>query len=130
MEDNYQAIPLTEKKTVVVGASLRKERYSNIAVRRLTEHKVPVVAVGLREGDIKEIHVSKPFPQVENIHTVTMYVGPRNQPFWYDFILGMKPKRVIFNPGTGNEEFQEKLEALGIEVVEDCTLVLLSNDEF
>jgi len=130
MQDNYQPLPISEKRTVVIGASLKKERYSNIAVRRLTEHHVPVTAIGLREGDIRGTHVFTPFPEVENIHTVTIYVGPRNQPFWYDFILNLHPKRVIFNPGTENEEFQAKLQGLGIEVVEDCTLVMLSKDDF
>ncbi|MCX6249937.1 MAG: CoA-binding protein [Bacteroidetes bacterium] len=130
MENNSQPIPLSDKRTVVVGVSLKKERFSNIAVRRLKEHNVPVIAIGLREGEIKETHVHIPFPEVENIHTVTMYVGPRNQPFWYDFILNLKPKRVIFNPGTENAEFQKKLKDLDVEIIEDCTLVMLSKDEF
>ena len=123
-------IPYDQKRTLVVGASLRKERFSNIAVRRLTEHHIPVMAVGLRAGEIEGITVHKPFPAVENIHTVTMYVGPKNQPFWYDFILNANPQRVIFNPGTPNEEFEEMLKLKNIEIVEECTLVMLSNDEF
>jgi predicted CoA-binding protein len=123
-------LPLEKKLTLVVGASLKKERFSNIAVRRLTEYHVPVVAVGLRPGEINGITVHKPFPVVENIHTVTMYVGPKNQPFWFDFILMANPKRVIFNPGTPNEEFEQMLLDKGIEVVEECTLVMLSNDDY
>jgi uncharacterized protein len=123
-------LPYDQKLTLVVGASLKKERFSNIAVRRLVEHHVPVIAVGLRSGEIGGVPVQKPFPEVENIHTVTLYVGPKNQPFWYDFILQAKPRRVIFNPGTPNEEFEEMLRNNGIEVIEECTLVMLSNDEF
>ena len=123
-------IPLDQKRTLVVGASLKKERFSNIAVRRLTEYHIPVIAVGLRPGEINGITVHKPFPVVENIHTVTLYVGPKNQPFWYDFILNTNPKRVIFNPGTPNEEFEQMLINKGIEVVEECTLVMLSNDDY
>jgi uncharacterized protein len=128
--EHEKILPYDQKRTLVVGASLRKERFSNIAVRRLTEHHVPVIAVGLRSGEIEGISVQKPFPVVENIHTVTMYVGPKNQPFWYDFILNANPRRVIFNPGTPNEEFEQMLTDRGIEVVEECTLVMLSNDDF
>jgi len=123
-------LPIDQKLTLVVGASLKKERFSNIAVRRLTEHHVPVIAVGLRAGEINGITVQKPFPEVENIHTVTMYVGPKHQSFWFEFILKAKPKRVIFNPGTPNEEFEQLLQDRGIEVVEECTLVMLSNDDY
>jgi predicted CoA-binding protein len=86
--------------------------------------------VGLRAGEINGITVHKPFPVVENIHTVTLYVGPKNQPFWYDFILYAKPQRVIFNPGTPNEEFEQMLIDTGIEVVEECTLIMLSSGDF
>ena len=128
--DHESDIYADQKRTLVVGASLKRERFSNIAVRRLSEYHIPVIAVGLRAGEINGITVHKPFPVVENIHTVTLYVGPKNQPFWYDFILHAKPQRVIFNPGTPNEEFEQMLIDTGIEVVEECTLIMLSSGDF
>jgi predicted CoA-binding protein len=128
--DHKSALHPDQKRTLVVGASLKTERFSNIAVRKLSEYHVPVIAVGLRAGEINGITVHKPFPIVENIHTVTLYVGPKHQPFWYDFILNAKPKRVIFNPGTYHEEFQQMLINNGIEVVEECTLIMLSDGDF
>ena len=121
---------LIEKKTLVIGASLKPHRFSNTVIRRLCEHHIPVVAVGLREGVVNDVTIFKPFPEVSNIHTVSLYVGPRNQPFWYDFILQANPRRVIFNPGTENEDFQQVLRERDIEVVTGCTLVMLSNDEY
>jgi uncharacterized protein len=119
-----------EKKTLVIGASLKPERYSNKAISKLVKCNVPVVAVGLREGEVSGVRIMKPFPEVSGIHTVTLYVGPRNQPFWFEFILGVKPKRVIFNPGTYNEDLVLKLRETGAEIVEDCTLVMLGNNTF
>jgi uncharacterized protein len=119
-----------EKKTLVIGASLKPDRFSNKAVRRLAECGFPVVAVGRREGDISGTPVSTPFPEIRDIHTVTLYVGPANQPFWYDFILSANPQRVIFNPGTYNEELVQKLREKNVEIVEDCTLIMLSAEDF
>jgi predicted CoA-binding protein len=65
-------------------------------------------------------------PSFENIDTITLYIGPQHQPEWYDYIINLKPKRIIFNPGTENEEFEQLLEKNGIEVQEACTLVMLS----
>ncbi len=121
---------IAEKKTLVIGASLKSDRFSNRAIKRLVENKVPVVAVGLREGEVHGVGIQKPFPEVDHIHTVTMYIGPKNQPGWYDFILKAMPVRVIFNPGTYNADFVLKLKEAGIEVVEDCTLIMLSAGEY
>ena len=118
------------KKTVVIGASSNPDRYSNRAVRKLKDYGHEVVAVGLRKGEIDgvPIHADKPF--VEDVDTVTMYVGPQNQPPLYDYILSLKPKRIIFNPGAENGELEKMAVEKGIEVEEACTLVLLSIGEY
>jgi predicted CoA-binding protein len=113
-------------KTVVIGASENTDRYSNRAVRSLVQHNEPVVAVGLREGKIGDIEILTGFPKLEDVETVTLYVGPQNQSSWYDYILSLKPKRVIFNPGTENPELERLCADAGIETVEACTLVMLS----
>ncbi|MCW3070492.1 MAG: CoA-binding protein [Bacteroidetes bacterium] len=114
------------KKTVVIGASENPDRYAYKATIALQNHQHQVVPVGLKEGQINGIKILKDKPPVEDVDTVTLYVGPQNQPAWYDYILSLKPKRVIFNPGTENDEFEEQLKKNNIEPVEACTLVMLS----
>ena len=114
------------KKTVVIGASENPERYAYKAVVRLAAHGDEVVAVGLRDGTIGSIPITKEKNFIPGVDTVTMYVGKRNQPAWYDYILSLKPKRIIFNPGAENEEFAAIARNNGIEVAEACTLVMLS----
>jgi predicted CoA-binding protein len=109
---------------------MNPERFSFMAVRKLRYGNIPVVAVGLREGEINGVRIEKPFSKFENIHTVTIYIGTRNLPAYYDYILGLKPKRVIFNPGTESPAFAEVLTAAGIEVVNACTLIMVSNHRY
>ncbi|MGL5891069.1 MAG: CoA-binding protein, partial [Bacteroidia bacterium] len=85
------------------GASENPERYSNRAVRMLKQHGHEVVAVGLRNGEIDGIEIKTGHPAEENVNTVTLYVGPANQPAWFDYIASLKPQRLILNPGTENE---------------------------
>jgi predicted CoA-binding protein len=121
---------MSNKKTVVIGASENEDRYANRAVRKLKAHGHEVVALGLREGQIDGVQIQKGKPVLENVDTVTMYVGQQNQPPLYDYILSLKPKRIIFNPGAENPELEHKAEENGIEVVEACTLVMLSIGNF
>ena len=114
------------KKTVVIGASDKPDRYAYKATLALQQHNHEVVPVGLKEGNINGIQILKGKPAVESVDTVTLYVGPQNQPFWYDYILSLKPKRVVFNPGTENPEFESMLQKQNIEPLEACTLVMLS----
>jgi uncharacterized protein len=124
-----QLFPM-DKPTLVIGASPNRSRFSYRAVQELANFHYPVFAVGIREGEIDGIQIQKPFPELPEIHTVTLYIGAQNQPDYYDFILGLKPQRVIFNPGTENEKFEEQLAKKGIEVVQGCTLVMLYNGLF
>ncbi|MDP2387050.1 MAG: CoA-binding protein [Bacteroidota bacterium] len=114
------------KPTVVIGASDNPERYAHKAVLSLQKHGYVVHAVGLKKGTINGIEIHSDRPTFENIDTVTLYVGPANQSFWYDYVLSLKPKRIIFNPGTENSEFESLAQKQGIETIEACTLVMLS----
>jgi hypothetical protein len=114
------------KKTVVIGASTKPERYAYKATVALKKHFHEVVPLGLRSGDINGTAILVGKPEIENVDTVTLYLGPQNQPEFYEYIIGLKPKRVIFNPGTENSEFEAMLEKNNIEPVEACTLVMLS----
>jgi uncharacterized protein len=124
------AVNIMDKTTLVIGGSLKPHRYSNKAIRKLLENNIPVIAIGLKEGFVEGVKIEKPFPDVVPVHTVTLYVGPHNQSFYHDYILKTRPSRVIFNPGTENEEFEAELSSCGIEVVRDCTLVMLSRGIF
>ena len=114
------------KKTVVLGASDNPSRYSFLAVERLREKGHPVVAVGKREGKINDTLILTGEPLVNDVDTVALYLNPVLQVAAYDYILGLKPRRVIFNPGTENDELEEILRSKGIESVEACTLVMLA----
>jgi len=115
-----------DKPTVVVGASANPGRYSYKAVRMLQDHRHTVYGVSIKDGTINGLTIEKNKPLYQNIHTVTLYVGPQNQEYWIPYILELKPKRIIFNPGTENPEFFKQATNQGIECLEACTLVMLS----
>ncbi len=117
-------------KTLVIGASENPERYSNKAIRSLVDHNEEVVAIGLKKGNVAGIPFDADKKVFDDIDTVTLYVGPKNQAEYYEYILGLKPRRVIFNPGTENPEFIDKLSAAGIYTEIACTLVLLSTGQY
>jgi uncharacterized protein len=119
------------KTTLVLGASPNPARYSYRAVRTLQCMKIPVVAVGRREFDNDDLKIIRGKPlEISPVHTVTLYLNSTNQIEYYDYILALDPKRVIFNPGTANPEFAEMLKRKGIEVMTDCTLVMLECGRF
>jgi predicted CoA-binding protein len=121
---------LKNKTTVVIGASPNADRYSNKATLSLQKHGHTVYPVGIKTGTINGLDIIKDKPPIENVDTVTLYVGPDNQPEWIDYILSLNPKRIIFNPGTENPEFETLAESKGIEAMEACTLVLLSINRY
>lgn len=118
------------KKTLVIGASENKERYSNLAVRKLLAHNHPVVAIGKKTGLIENTAIITEHKPMDDIDTVTLYLNPVNQQPYYDYILSLKPNRIIFNPGTENEELESMAREKGIKTMEACTLVLLSTDQY
>ena len=117
-------------KTLIVGASTNPERYAYKAANSLLNHGHEIELVGQKEGEIKGHKIQTDFPDFEEIDTVTMYVGAKNQPSLYDYILRQKPRRIIFNPGAENPEFEAIAKANGIEREEACTLVLLATGQF
>lgn len=121
---------MTKPITLVIGASENGDRYSNMAIKMLRKYDYPVCAIGLREGKVLDIEIKKPGHKFDNIDTVTLYVGLKNQSAYYDYILALKPRRVIFNPGTENPAFEQALNNAGIETEEACTLVLLSTGAY
>jgi uncharacterized protein len=120
------------KKTVIIGATTNKDRYAYLAAEMLTEYQHEIVPVGIKKGEVfgKAILDIQAKPEVEDVDTVTMYIGPQHQPEHYQYILGLKPKRVIFNPGTENDEFERMVEKSGAEAVEACTLVMLRSRQY
>jgi uncharacterized protein len=118
------------KKTLIIGASENPERYSNKAIRALVHHHHDVVAIGLRTGEVAGVSFNSEKKAFKDVDTVTMYLGPKNQPEYYSYILGLKPRRVIFNPGTENPEFISQLKAAGIYPEVACTLVLLATGQY
>jgi len=118
------------KKTLVIGASTNTARYSNLAIHMLLEKGHPIVALGLKEGAVGEVMITREKKMFSEIDTITLYIGPKHQPEYYHYIVSLKPNRVIFNPGTANPEFQDLLSENGIEVMEACTLVLLRTNSY
>lgn len=119
-----------EKKTLVLGASTNPSRYSNIAINRLVRYGHPVVAVGLRDGTVADVSIHTNKEPFKDVDTVTLYLNPRRQEEYYDYILSLKPKRVIFNPGTENPYLYELLRANNIDYEVACTLVLLGTNQY
>ena len=118
------------KKTLVLGASLKPERYSNIAIQRLKTYNHEVKAFGLRKGDVSGVVIDTELLEYESIDTVTLYLNPKRQEAYYDYIIGLKPNRVIFNPGTENPTFYKLLDKNDIEYEAACTLVLLGTGQY
>jgi predicted CoA-binding protein len=118
------------KPTVVIGASPNTDRYSYKATISLQSHKHTVYPIGIKKGSINGLSIINDKPVIENIDTVTLYIGTDNQPEWYDYILSLKPKRIIFNPGTENAELIKLANDNGIETEIACTLVLLSINQY
>jgi predicted CoA-binding protein len=118
------------KITAVIGASPNPDRYSYKAMISLQSHGYTAFPIGIKKGEINGAIILTDKPHLEHIDTVTLYVGPDNQKFWIDYILSLKPKRIIFNPGTANPEFENMAEKQDIEVIHACTLVMLSINQY
>ena len=114
------------KKTIVLGAVAFPSRYAFKAVHALVNKGHEVIPFGIRDGSIADIEIIKDRPQIEDVDTVTVYLNQGNQLEWYDYLLSLSPKRVIFNPGAENWELLSLLKERNIETVEDCTLVMLA----
>ena len=117
-------------KTLIIGATTNTSRYAHAAAYRLTQRGHKIVQIGLREGEVAGVPISTQKENYTDIDTVTLYVGPRHQPEYYDYVVSLRPRRVIFNPGTENREFENRLAMEGIEPLEACTLVMLATGQY
>jgi predicted CoA-binding protein len=120
------------KKTVVVGATPNQSRYAYLAANMLAEYDHETVLLGIHKGDINGNNILdiRQKPAIEGVDTITLYIGPQRQPEWYQYLLSLKPKRIIFNPGTENDEFEKMATQQGVEATEACTLVLLRSRQY
>lgn len=120
------------KKTVVIGATPNTQRYAYMAAQRLHNANMPFVPVGIKKGELFGVPILPitEKPVVKDVHTVTLYIGPANQVQWYDYILSLNPKRIVFNPGTENPELEQLAQAKEIETLHACTLVMLGSGTY
>lgn len=114
-------------KTLILGATPNPSRYAYLAAHKLTKYGHNIVNVGIKTGIVADVEILNGLPDVKEIDTVTLYIGARHQPPYYDWLLEMKPRRIIFNPGTENPELSMLARKAGIETEVACTLVMLSN---
>ena len=121
---------LKMKKTIVLGATPNPDRYAYKATVRLKQAGHEVIPVGIRKGEIEGITIQNTPPQYKDVDTVTLYLNPDNQKPYYDYIFSLKPKRIIFNPGTENLELMKMAKEHGIETEVGCTLVMLSLGDY
>jgi len=120
------------KKTAILGATTNPARYAYLAAERLTAKNHEIVPIGIKSGEVfgKQILDLRQKPKIEDVDTVTMYIGPQNQGEWEAYILSLQPKRIIFNPGAENPSLAQKASARGIETINACTLVMLASGLF
>ena len=120
------------KRTVIIGATEKRSRYAYLAAEMLQEYNQTFIPVGIRQGNVlgKEILDLRTQPEIDDVDTITLYINAQRQKEWYEYFFKLKPKRVIFNPGTENPELEKSLEEKGIQVLEACTLVLLRSGQF
>ncbi|MDD3003596.1 CoA-binding protein [Flavobacterium sp.] len=121
---------MKNKKTLVLGASENKDRYSNMAILKLLDKEQSVVAIGQKTGEVAGVKIQTKQVPFTNIDTVTLYLNPTRQRDYYNYIISLAPKRVIFNPGTENPELYQLLKSNNIQVEIACTLVLLGTNQY
>lgn len=118
------------KPTIILGASPNPSRYSFLATLRLQEAGHEVFPIGIRDGEIGDERIINNSKFQKDVHTISLYIGQKNQFEWYDMIFNCHPKRIIMNPGTENPELWDMAKKKGIECIEACTLVMLATGEF
>jgi hypothetical protein len=123
-------IERSAKATLVLGASTNPDRYSYKAVKALLAKGFPVIAMGIKKGNIDGINIINDRPELSEVDTISLYINPNVQQDWKDYILQLKPRRIIFNPGTENPEFMNFANSKGIDAFEACTLVMLATEQF
>lgn len=117
-------------KTLVIGASTNPQRFSYLAIKSLVKHNIEVVAIGFKQGEVDGIPIIVDKPPFNDIHTITLYLNAERQREYLEYFISLKPKRIIFNPGTENGELIKIARANGIDLIFDCTLVMLNNGSY
>ncbi|MFC3200084.1 CoA-binding protein [Parapedobacter deserti] len=121
---------MEKKKTLILGATDNPGRYASLAAHRLVAAGHSIVNIGVKRGEVAGVPIQSAGAALPDIHTVTLYIGPKRQPEYYDYIIQTNPKRIVFNPGTENLELEALANEHGIETLRACTLVLLSTDQY
>jgi predicted CoA-binding protein len=121
---------MAKKKTLVLGASDNPSRYSFLAINRLRSQGHPVVAIGRKQRVVADVMIDTEHKIYDDVDTVTLYLNPAHQREYYDYILSLKPSRIIFNPGAENEELESLANQKGIKTLDACTLVMLSTNQY
>ena len=121
---------MVDYKTLVIGASVNPNRYSNRVVLKLLDSGIKVIPMGINQGNIADLVIVRPFEKQKNIHTVSIYITPEVQKEYYKYIINLKPKRVLFNPGTENPIFSQILQKHNIYSENSCSLVLLFTNQY
>lgn len=121
-----------DKKTLLVGATTNPSRYAYFAAKMFAERHMDFIPIGIKKGEVfgKKILDLKSKPELEDIHTITLYIGPAHQEEWMEYLISLNPKRIIFNPGSENPDFFKVAADAGIEVLPACNLVLLTTDQY
>jgi predicted CoA-binding protein len=119
-----------QKKTLVLGASDNPSRYSYLAIQRLRNHGHPVIGIGKKYSKVADVNITSEREPINDVDTVTLYLNPQHQQQYYDYILSLKPKRIIFNPGAENEQLVALARKNNIKPVEACTLVMLATGQY
>jgi uncharacterized protein len=120
----------TDSLTLVLGASPNERRQSYQAVKKLRMYRYRVIAWGVRPGMIEDVEILTELPQIKEVHTVSLYLSPFKQKAYYDYILGLKPMRIIFNFKTYNDELKRLAIDAGIQVEEGCTKLMVVAEEY
>jgi predicted CoA-binding protein len=128
----FLEVEMSDQKTLIVGATTNPSRYAYTAASMFDERRLDFLPIGIKTGEVfgREILDLRTKPALEGINTITLYIGPENQSEWIDYLISLKPKRIIFNPGTENPIFSKKAREAGIQTLEACNLVLLSTNQF
>lgn len=120
------------KRTLIVGATTNPSRYAYFAAKMFAERGLEFIPIGIKKGELfgREILDLRAKPELKEIHTISLYIGPNHQEEWMEYLIGLKPKRIIFNPGAENPDFFKRAKEAGIEVLPACNLVMLSTSQF
>jgi predicted CoA-binding protein len=122
---------MSAQVVVILGASVKPERYANKAQLLLMKHGYKVIPVHPLQKEIAGVPVVKNLTEITGrVDTVTVYLNPEVSKGVANDLIALRPRRVIFNPGTESPELESLLRNQGILVEEACTLVLLGTGQF